>query len=315
MALSRIVTVFDSVCTELQCRGPPSLFHSDNTVEVPALASFGLSAIAGALCFCKLGRLLLVSPDETGLGFLNMELNQAQLLVHDDATLNKFKIDHDIPEDIQIERLEPNKDSNLVEGNGDRIPILPSACCRSTPFLKGNYCLHLRNPRQPQTRLVTDNSNKDMFLNEFVWVFGKWEFQAGDDDFNELCKRRSKDCRATIQDVNNRQASRKVADLLVYESVYRHVIPHKAEKLGSGAELNEEAPLARVRGWEEVVTLSSSTFVSLDSSNSEEEEEEGEEAISQLMLKRRRNRVVPAAEPEVPVGPISISSLDNGALR
>ena len=54
-----------------------------------------------------------------------MELNRAQLLAHDDTVLNKFRTDHDIPEDVQvqIERYGHNKDANLVEGNGDRIPV------------------------------------------------------------------------------------------------------------------------------------------------------------------------------------------------
>ena len=52
-----------------------------------------------------------------------MELNRAQVLVHDDATLNKFRIDHGIPEDVQIERPRPKEDVNLVKGNKDRIPV------------------------------------------------------------------------------------------------------------------------------------------------------------------------------------------------
>ncbi|GFZ03471.1 hypothetical protein Acr_16g0000950 [Actinidia rufa] len=50
-----------------------------------------------------------------------------------------------------------------------------------TPFFKGNHYLLLRNPRQPQTRLVAGNPDKDLFLNEFVWVSGKWEFRGGND--------------------------------------------------------------------------------------------------------------------------------------
>ena len=38
------------------------------------------------------------------------------------------------------------------------------------PLLKGNHYLRLKNPCQPQTTLVTDNPNKDLFLDEFVWV-------------------------------------------------------------------------------------------------------------------------------------------------
>ena len=48
-----------------------------------------------------------------------MELNQTQLLVHHDTELNKFRTDHGIPNDVQIERSRPNKDANLVEGHGN----------------------------------------------------------------------------------------------------------------------------------------------------------------------------------------------------
>ena len=49
------------------------------------------------------------------------------------------------------------------------------------PLYEGNHYLRLRRPDQPQTRLVTGNPDKDLFLDEFVWVSGSWEFQAGDD--------------------------------------------------------------------------------------------------------------------------------------
>ena len=52
-----------------------------------------------------------------------MELNRAQLLVHIDAALEKFRVDHGILDDVQIELAGPNEDANLVEGNEDRIPI------------------------------------------------------------------------------------------------------------------------------------------------------------------------------------------------
>ena len=42
-----------------------------------------------------------------------------------------------------------------------------------TPFFKVNNYLCLKNPHHPQTKLVTDNENKDLFLNKFVWVYGK----------------------------------------------------------------------------------------------------------------------------------------------
>ena len=49
------------------------------------------------------------------------------------------------------------------------------------PFYEGNHYLRLRNLNQPQTRLMTGNTDKDLFLDEFVWVLGAWEFRVGDD--------------------------------------------------------------------------------------------------------------------------------------
>ena len=175
-----------------------------------------------------------------------MELNRAQLLVHDDEALNKFRIDHRIPDDAMIERSGPNEIANFVKGNGDRIlvqiwlihqdwfwfpisPILKAVMARyhltfmqvsvnfvrtvfvvntlmhqmelpfsaedllhvytvvrpkrepHSPLPQGNHYLRLRHPNQPQTRLDTSNLDKDLFVDEFVWVSGNWEFQARDD--------------------------------------------------------------------------------------------------------------------------------------
>ena len=91
------------------------------------------------------------------------------------------------------------------------------------------------------------------------------------ENFNDQFKRRSKECKEAIQAINNRQALRKVADLLAYELVYWHVIPHNAEELdkirlsplriegwapqrddfnseSSRAKLNANLPLTRVQG-------------------------------------------------------------------
>ena len=45
---------------------------------------------------------------------------------------------------------------------------------------EGNHYLRLRNPNQPQKRLVMDSPNKDLYLNDFVWLSGQWEFQVDD---------------------------------------------------------------------------------------------------------------------------------------
>ena len=52
-----------------------------------------------------------------------MELNRAQLLVDDDTTMEKFRRDHGIPNNVMIERSGPREDGNIVEGNGNRIPV------------------------------------------------------------------------------------------------------------------------------------------------------------------------------------------------
>ena len=52
-----------------------------------------------------------------------MVLNLAQLLVHDDEALAQFSADHNILDDILIERSDPNDDADWIEGEGNRTPI------------------------------------------------------------------------------------------------------------------------------------------------------------------------------------------------
>ena len=175
-----------------------------------------------------------------------MELNRAQLLVHDDRAIEKLRSKYGIPTNVKIEHLRPNDVPHVVEDNPDRIPICiwliyraelrflislllkdVMARCRLTfmqisinlvytvlavdmlmqilhkPFnaedllhvytvvwlkreptnllYEGNHYLCLRRPDQPQTRLIIENPNKGLFLDEFVWVSGSWEFRARDD--------------------------------------------------------------------------------------------------------------------------------------
>ncbi|GFZ19131.1 hypothetical protein Acr_27g0008700 [Actinidia rufa] len=56
----------------------------------------------------------------------------------------------------------------------------------SNPFYEGNHYLRLRKPDQPQMRLVIGNPYKDLFLDEFVWVSGTWEFRARDDGMSSF---------------------------------------------------------------------------------------------------------------------------------
>ena len=51
-----------------------------------------------------------------------MELNEAQLLVHNDEALENFKRVHGIPANVQIEHPELN-DEPRMENNSDYIPV------------------------------------------------------------------------------------------------------------------------------------------------------------------------------------------------
>ncbi|GFZ15661.1 hypothetical protein Acr_25g0000700 [Actinidia rufa] len=101
-----------------------------------------------------------------------MELNRAQLLVHDDDALNKFRSDHYIP-----------KDPNAKGGDGALPPHLHMELLFSAEDLLHVYTL-VQSKREPGTP----------FLKEF----------------NDQFKSRSKECKEVIQAINNRQASRKM---------------------------------------------------------------------------------------------------------
>ncbi|GFY84010.1 hypothetical protein Acr_03g0007840 [Actinidia rufa] len=222
-----------------------------------------------------------------------MELNRAQLLVHNDEVLDKFRVNHGIFTDVQIKHSQPNEDANLVEGHEDYIS-----------FRTGD---------------------------DGLWSFLRINDRFPD-NFNDQFKCQSEECRKAIHAVDNRRASRSVDDIFEYKSIYRHVILHKAEEpnriclpplciegrapqrnafslKGFKAELNENIPSSRVQEWEEGVTSSSSSYVSLDFLNIKEEEVK--EDVNQLMLNKRRNPMIRVVEPGVPALPISILSSDN----
>ena len=52
-----------------------------------------------------------------------MELNRAQLLVHDNVALAQFYKDCNILDDILTQRPDPNEDVNLVEREVNHIPV------------------------------------------------------------------------------------------------------------------------------------------------------------------------------------------------
>ncbi|GFS33558.1 hypothetical protein Acr_00g0029260 [Actinidia rufa] len=227
-----------------------------------------------------------------------MELNRAQLLVHNDTSMERFRTAYCIHADVGL-RFSIN--SLLKEA---------MACCRLTfmqvsvnfvrtvltmdmlirildktfgaedffnvytvvrpkrepgnPLYTGNHYLCLRNPNQPQTRLVDSNPSKDMFLDEFIWVLGGWEFRAGDDGLWSFPR---------YNDHLPNNFNDRVVELV-----------------------KVSLPPLRIEGqtpWREAFSL---------------ESEEEEEAVSQLVLNRRRGRVVSVVKPKDPVPRIFILS-------
>ncbi|GFS29945.1 hypothetical protein Acr_00g0009250 [Actinidia rufa] len=268
----------------------------------------------------------------------NMELNRARLLVHDDRAMERFRATHGIPTNVKIEHLGPNDVPRIVTDNPNLTPILDTLMQildkpfsakdllhvytivrpkkePSNTFYEGNHYLRLRKPDQSQMRLVIGNPYKDLFLDE--------------------CKRHSEECKEAIQATNNRQESRDVDALLLYELHYRHKIQHRAAKFvrvsllslcieGQAPrrdafsperpkdKLSTHHPSVQVQGTGEGSTSSSFSYTSPDPIDSEEDE--GEEVVSQLVLNRRLGRVISAVELEDLALPISISSSDNEHL-
>ncbi|GFY96628.1 hypothetical protein Acr_11g0009340 [Actinidia rufa] len=71
-----------------------------------------------------------------------MELSRPQLLVHNDAVMNKFRSDHGIPNDILIEKPGPNEDANSdAEGGCGSVPahLYASVCQFRQDHTRGGH--------------------------------------------------------------------------------------------------------------------------------------------------------------------------------
>ncbi|GFZ00784.1 hypothetical protein Acr_14g0004190 [Actinidia rufa] len=197
------------------------------------LTYFGIAADCCSSSKLRRDYSSLLNSDSSGVVFVSswimpvLELNRAQLLVHDDAALNKFRIDHGILEDVEIELTKPNEDANLVEGNGERIPISTT-----------NLNTDLNSARKPFKSSTTGGLLERIRLPP------------------PRIEGRAPQC-------NNFSAK------------------------SSRVELNANLPLARVQGWEESITSSSSSYTSFESLDSKDEE--GEKVVSQLMLNKEGN--------------------------
>ncbi|GFZ05656.1 hypothetical protein Acr_17g0012280 [Actinidia rufa] len=196
------------------------------------------------------------------------------------ATRLPLTSDHELL-NFGLERPSPNDAADWVEGEGNcifvqtwlihqarlRFPLSQllkkvMAFCRLT-FMQVS-------PNQPQTRLVTDSPDKDSYLNDFIWVFGQWEFGA-DNPGHFMFPRfkgyipigRSLHAHISfyLDFFNNCGRTCKVDQLLGYIPAYHHTIPYRADIRG-------QPRLPPLRIYAEGESTSSSGSSSSDSSNS-----------------------------------------------
>ncbi|GFZ11576.1 hypothetical protein Acr_22g0009740 [Actinidia rufa] len=125
-----------------------------------------------------------------------MALNQAQLLVHDDEALARFRANHRIPDDVLIERPSPNNAADWVEGEGNRIPVW-------------TWFIHQVGLREEHEFTAED------LLHVYCIVRPKRNAQTHMyKGFNAHYWRRSERYATTIRVVNNCGCTRKLTDLL-----------------------------------------------------------------------------------------------------
>ncbi|GFY97745.1 hypothetical protein Acr_12g0002860 [Actinidia rufa] len=117
----------NGVRTELQRRVPSSSLCSGNSSGVPALArlfysTYGLRVLSPRP-FCCQGEFEATRRSGSSPSAAHMELNRAQLLVHDDRALEKFRATHGIPTNVTIEHPVPNNIPHVVAEKLNCIPI------------------------------------------------------------------------------------------------------------------------------------------------------------------------------------------------
>ncbi|GFZ00578.1 hypothetical protein Acr_14g0002130 [Actinidia rufa] len=149
-----------------------------------------------------------------------MALNWAQLLVHDDEALARFRANHRIPDDVLIERPSPNNATDWVKGEGNRIPV------RTWFIHQDGLRFSLRNMLKKVMSLCR-LTFMQVSIN-FVRIVLAMDALTDDPNhfsisrhrgyilvgFNARYWRRSERCVAAIRAVNNFGRTRKVVDLL-----------------------------------------------------------------------------------------------------
>ncbi|GFY88826.1 hypothetical protein Acr_06g0007660 [Actinidia rufa] len=121
----------DDCCSELRHKGSLSSLRGNGrcslrSYELDVLALwvwFLLSKLRLASCFSS----ICIYHSTINVGAtcpnLNMELNRAQLLIHDDRAMKKFRSKHGILANVTTERPRPNDVPCVVANNPDRIPV------------------------------------------------------------------------------------------------------------------------------------------------------------------------------------------------
>ncbi|GFS42099.1 hypothetical protein Acr_00g0078090 [Actinidia rufa] len=215
-----------------------------------------------------------------------LELNRAQLLVHDDEALAQFCIDHRISDDVMIKQPGPNDDSDWVEGEGNRIPIrtwfihqaglrfplgkllrtVLSLCGLTFMQVSGNFVQTLLAVEALMQRELEFTAEDLLHVYCVVKPRKNPETQMLE-GFNGHFWRRSDRCSAAISAVNNYRRSHKVFDLLGYVPLYRYTIPLRATRQGrpilSPLQVCGQAPRPRSSLSDEVSDLFEGTSAEL----------------------------------------------------
>ncbi|GFY99202.1 hypothetical protein Acr_13g0006030 [Actinidia rufa] len=216
-----------------------------------------------------------------------------------------------------------------------RLRARPSSCTEILRLPLGltwyGHCCHVRVSSRPYRAVIIAGGETGPHPGSYLanplgraLISNQSNAEEGDgmlpshlyEEFNDKFKIYSDTYKEAIRAANNRQESRDIEVLLVYESYYRHRIPHKTVEFVRGS-----LPPLRIEGYapqseafspevselEEGYTMSSLDRDSLDLIGGEDKEEE---ATGQLVLKRRGRVVLlaPALDLEGPSSLVVVSS-------
>ncbi|GFY91170.1 hypothetical protein Acr_07g0013660 [Actinidia rufa] len=196
-----------------------------------------------------------------------MELNRAQLLVHDDAALAQFCTAHNILNDVLIKRPGPNKDVDWVEGDGNCIPVQtwlihqPRTEIPLESTVERGYVFMLPHFHASLGKFCPNHAGSGCYdkevddLDRFSFLRFRGYVPAR---FNTRFGRMSDHCAIAIEVVNNCVQTRKVVKLLNY-------IP-------------SDSDIARLREKDEGLNIGSSGLNSSDSFNLDDDDEKEEAA-------------------------------------